>query len=88
MDTPPIPIRIKALIVLCALPLLGLPWLISSPGSAEAGTFLALYPLFVVLCAACAWKAYAGNPLLCYILLAVMLLTHAAMWLLCYPAAL
>lgn len=84
----PMPLWVKIAVVVCTLPVLALPWLwAGNPGTEEGRVLLWLYPAVVLIFAVCAWKAWRSGPTLTYILLAMMLLTHAAMWLLCYPSA-
>ncbi len=84
--TNPMPWWLKALIVLLTMPVLGLPWLWAGNIETDTGkTLLFFYPVFAVLAAWCAWKAWARNETLTWILLALMLLTDGAMYLLCYP---
>ena len=86
IPTNPMPWWLKALIVLLTLPVLGLPWLWAGNIETDTGkTLLFFYPVFAVLAAWCAWKAWARNETLTWILLALMLLTDGAMYLLCYP---
>lgn len=82
----PMPAWVKVLIIVCALPVLALPWLLSlCPEDSTAETFVWLYPAYVLLSAFLAWKVWPARHLLAYILLAVMLLTHAAMYILVDP---
>ena len=39
-----------------------------------------MYPVYVILSCACEWKAWGRRPEVTWILMVVMLLTHAAMW--------
>ena len=72
--------------VIVCLPLLSLPWMIadSAPDS-NTKIMLSLYPLVVVLGAFCAWKCMPERPEVFWILVAVILLVHAAMWVLVNP---
>lgn len=82
----PIPAWVKILIIACALPVLALPRLLSlCPRDSAAETFVWLYPAYVLLSAFLAWKVWPERQLLAYILLAVMVLTHAAMYILVDP---
>lgn len=76
----------KVLVVVCMLPALDMPWLLAgNPATDTARTLLWLYPAFALLCGICAWLAWARSRQLSFILLALLLLSHGAMWLLCYP---
>lgn len=82
----PMPWWAKALIIVCMLPGLDLPWLLAgNPETDTARTLLWLYPAFVLLAGVCAWLAWGRSRQLAFILLGLLLLSHAAMWLLCYP---
>lgn len=80
------PLWLKVTAIVCALPVLAMPWLLAGhPETDTAKTLLWLYPAFVVLDAICAVAAWNRGRELTVILLVLMLLTHAAMWILCYP---
>lgn len=82
----PMPLWAKILVVVCALPVADLPWLwAGNPETDTARLLLRLYPVFVPLAAVCAWLAWRRSRELTFILLAVLVLSHVAMWLLCYP---
>jgi len=76
----------KIVIILCSLPVLSIPWLLQRCPENAATTFLCIYPLYVLISACMAWRSIQSRPALTWILLAVMLLTHAAMWLLVDPS--
>ena len=84
MESSRMPTLMKVAIIVAAAPVLAYPWLLASitDASATARTLLMLYPLYVLISAVCAWKVWSSNPTLSYILIALMLLTHAALWLL------
>lgn len=84
-DMPPQkrPLWIKLLIVLCSLPVLAYPALLAkSPAGGPVETFLWFYPVYVVVAAVCAWLCWPSRRETSWILLILMLLTHAAMWVL------
>lgn len=86
MPGKPMPWWVKVLIVAVCLPLASLPWLMAGNVETDTGKILLrFYPLFVPLNAVCAWRAWRRTPEITWILILLMLLTHAAMWLLCYP---
>jgi len=72
------PIWAKFLIIISALPVLAYPWMISNAGS-EIRTFLLIYPLYVLVSAICAWICWPDRREISWILIVLMLLTHAAM---------
>jgi len=71
-------------IVIAALPVLAFPAMLSmsSPESAGNRYFLWLYPAYVVAAALLAWQCYGRRTEMSWIIIALMLLTHAAMWVL------
>ncbi len=77
-------------IAVSCLPLLSFPWLLSlSPDTTEAKTLLYLYPFYVLLTAWCARACYGGErTVLTWILVALLWLSHGAMWLLVDPSIL
>lgn len=86
----PMPLLVKVIIVVSALPVLDMPFLMA--GSDMLYTMgkllLYFYPVFVLLCAWCAWRVWQSNATLSYILIALMWLTHGAMIVLCRPEVL
>lgn len=87
-STTPVPLWVKIVIVLAALPVLCAPLLsagVSPEG--EALWLMRLYPAAIVLAAVCAWRAYPQRPELSWILIILMLLIHASMWVLCNNSA-
>lgn len=79
----PMPLWVKIIIIVCCLPLLGYFKLLEycPPGD----IFVKLYPLYVPLAGYLAWKSWGRSPVITWILLALLLLTHAAMWILVKP---
>ncbi|MDE6120393.1 MAG: hypothetical protein K2F63_01240 [Muribaculaceae bacterium] len=88
----PVPLWLKALIIISMLPLCAFPWLLSAMPEG-AGTYmpradsldsmrnlLIAYPFFVLAAGLCAWKAYGRRPELTWIMLAVIILIHAGIW--------
>lgn len=79
------PLWAKLLIIISALPVVSLPMIINQCSAAryeEIKMFLMIYPLYVVASAVMAWISYRQRREVSLILIVVMLLTHAAMWLL------
>ena len=80
-DDGEMPVWVKLLIIVSCLPVLALPLLISLTRSGfSGGAFVAIYPLYVVVSAVCAWRCYDDRRDLTWIILALLWLTHAAMW--------
>ena len=75
------PLWAKIVAIVAALPLLAYPWLLSvAPATGSVETFLYLYPIYVVLSTVCEWLVYPRSPEVYWIMVALMLLTHAAMF--------
>lgn len=71
-----------ALAALC-LPLAAYPALISRcPDDRTVEIFVWAYPVYVVLAAVCAWYCRPQRKELAWIILALLALTHIAIWLL------
>lgn len=80
-----IPLWVKLLIIISALPVVSLPMIINQCSAAryeEIKMFLMIYPLYVLASAVMAWISYRQRREVSLILIVVMLLTHAAMWML------
>lgn len=76
---------VKLLIILSTIPVLLLPVIIgkcSVMRYEEIKIFILMYPLYVVASAILAWICYRQRPEMTAILIALMLLTHVAMWML------
>lgn len=85
----PMPTWVKLVIIACCLPVLAFPWLLNlCPDDSPAETFLWIYPFYVALAGVCAWRSWARRKELTWVVLAVLLLTHAAMWMLVDPTIL
>lgn len=68
-------------VILCVLPLVGFPSLLSQcPEDSPLTAFVWFYPLYVLAAGICAWMCYATRRELAWILLALLLLTHIALW--------
>lgn len=79
------PLWAKLLIIISALPVVSLPMIINQCSAAryeEIKLFLMIYPLYVLASAVMAWISYRQRREVSLILIVVMLLTHAAMWML------
>lgn len=75
------PVWTTLLIVLCALPVVAFPTLLSLCGQeSPLRLFVWFYPAYVAATAVCAWMCRKSRREMYWILLAVMLLTHAALW--------
>lgn len=75
------PAWMTVLIIVCMLPVLAFPSLLAmSPADPGAGALIWLYPFYVIASGVCAWICYPARKEICWILLILMLLSHAAMW--------
>lgn len=77
------PIWINILIIVCMLPLLAFPTMLTMtlPDS-PARTFAWFYPFYVIASGVCARICWPQRRDLTWILLVLMILSHAAMWML------
>lgn len=86
----PTPLWVKIVIIVAMLPVLSFPWMlaVSRSSGAEVDAFLWFYPFYVLAAGICAWVVYGRRPELTWILVGLLLLTHAGMWyLVTTPAA-
>lgn len=73
------------IIIICMLPAFILPFMLKTPVSElqeTARTLVWLYPAYVVTAGVCAWICYPQRKEITWILLILLLLSHAAMWML------
>lgn len=76
---PPAPRWLTLTVILVSLPVFSFPALLDScPPELKAMVWL--YPVYVVAAAWLAWKCYPQRHALAWILIALIALTHAAMW--------
>ncbi len=81
----PVPPVFKVADIVSMLPGLAFPWLLTgTPPAGEYRTLLWLYPVYVILSGRCAWRCYPARPALAWILLALMWLSHAAIFYMCF----
>ncbi len=81
--TPNTPKWMIAIIILVAAPVIQMPYLIVSSAK-EISTMLYIYPLYVLASAYFAWLSYTQRPIVTWILIILMLLSHSAMWILTF----
>lgn len=74
------PLWAKLLIIFAALPVCAYPWMLAHTDE-DSGTltFLWLYPFYVLASAICAWICWLDRREVSWILIILMLLTHAGM---------
>lgn len=77
-----VPALIIALIIAAMLPVVMFPcWLDRCPAdSAGLRTLLWCYPPYVLLTGVLAWMCWPERPYITWILIVILLLTHAAAW--------
>ncbi len=75
---------IKLIIIVAMLPVLAYPKMLadSSPEAGSEGTFLWIYPAYVLAAGICAWISWKKRPEITWILVVLLILTHVAMWIL------
>ncbi len=76
---------VAVIIIVAALPVFALPTLLSLAGNSPqpiVKTLLWGYPLYVLLAGWLSWISYDRRPYMTWLLIVIMLLTHAAMWIL------
>lgn len=79
------PLWVVIVTVIAMLPVLAFPVLLDSPADDdETKALLWLYPLYVIVSGICAAICYRQRPEVTWILLILMILSHAAMWILYY----
>lgn len=77
------PLWVTVVIILCMLPVLAFPSLLSmTTADTTTRTFVWLYPFYVICSGICAWICWPQRRDVMWILLALMVLSHLAMWLL------
>lgn len=75
------PLWVTAVIIICMLPVLAFPSLLSMTGAdSVARTFVWFYPFYVLGSGVCAWFCWPQRRDLMWILLVLMIISHAAMW--------
>lgn len=76
------PLWFKIIVIVLMLPLIGFPTLLTGMGELDdtVRMLLWLYPLYVLVTGICATMCYPSRRELAWILLAVMLLSHAGIY--------
>ena len=71
-----------AVIVLCIIPAFSLPLFSSLAESSDATVriLIKLYPLYVIMSAFLAWQLYGRRTMLCWLVLILLVLTHACFY--------
>ncbi len=77
------PLWLKICIIADCLPIIAIPALLAAcPDVTEAITLIKLYPIAIIGGGIIAWLSWKERAEITWILLAIMLLTHLAMWIL------
>lgn len=72
---------VAVMAIACALPVLAMPTLMGMMQNQGMNlTLLKLYPVYVLGSSWCAWQVWPQRPALTWVLLALTLLSHAAIW--------
>lgn len=81
---PPTPRWFTVVVILVALPVLLLPWLLNAPCTQQEGVrlWIWLYPVYVAVAGWLAWQCYPQRQTLAWVLVALMVMSHAAIWML------
>lgn len=81
----PTPLWMKIVIIACMLPALAFPSLLAmTQADTAARTLVWLYPFYVLASGLCSWICYGQRREMSWILIILMLLSHAAIWVLIY----
>lgn len=82
-STSSVPRWFLAVVVIVLLPLLWFPYLLDvCPAESQSRTMLWIYPLYAVLSAYLSWQCYPQRRAVAWILIVLLILSHAAAWLL------
>ncbi|MCI9608254.1 MAG: hypothetical protein HFJ94_08790 [Muribaculaceae bacterium] len=78
---------VLVLLIILALPVCQLPFLLDNApaGVPLVSTLLRIYPFYIVTAAYLAYVCYPRRALMSWILMALILLSHIAVWLLVSP---
>lgn len=77
------PLSITLVTILCMLPVVAFPWMLSHcPDIPSYLTILKIYPFYVVLTGLLAWLSWRERPWITWTLLVVLCLSHMAAWIL------
>ena len=81
---PPTPKWFTAIVVVAALPVFLMPWLLNAPCASDEGVrvWVWFYPIYVVVAGWLAWQCYPQRPALAWVLTVLMVMCHAAIWML------
>lgn len=77
-----VPLWVTIVIIVATLPAALFPTLLGMcpPAAPELRTLLWCYPFYALLTAALAWLSWPERPYMTWILVVLLILTHAAVW--------
>lgn len=77
-----VPVWMLIIIIVASLPVLAFPTLLnlSTGDTSEYKALVWLYPLYVLVAAYLAWQCYGRRTEMTWILIILMLMSHAAIW--------
>lgn len=82
----PFPLLSKCVIIAVTLPVLAFPWLLSNIAPQSDNLWLLwVYPFAEIGAAILAWLSYRRRPEVSWILAAIMVLMHIAVYILVFP---
>ena len=80
---PKTPHWMVAVIIIVTLPVFQFPMLLASaPDLSSVKALVCAYPFYCIVAAYLAWQCYPQRKALAWVLLALMVMSHLAMWLL------
>ncbi len=73
---------VTVIIIVCMLPVFSFPALLANcpPDDGGLHTMLVIYPFYVIAAGWLAWASWSQRPYMTWILLVLMLLSHASAW--------
>lgn len=77
-----VPVWMLIIIIVAALPVLAFPTMLNLAAGEISGykVLVWLYPFYVIVSAWLAWQCYGRRTEMTWILIVLMILSHAAMW--------
>lgn len=82
-STPSVPRWFRAVIIIVLMPLFQFPYLLDvCPAESPFRTILWIYPFYAVLSGYLSWQCYPQRRVVAWILIVLLVLSHAAAWLL------
>lgn len=81
-----VPLWMTAVIILCTLPGIGFPFFgeLMASGDLTVKGLTWFYPVYIIISALLAWQCYGRRTVMCWIILALMLLSHLCFYYLAF----